>query len=259
MSDRRAFVQGAGRGVGLAVAERLGRAAPALAGGARGARADLVGHLRSLGAPEVIAVRMDVTEPAAIRAAFDELSLRWASLDVLVNVVGPPVERRAWQETPDEAWTSAFELGVLSAVRTARAALPLLRAAGTARVVHVSALSATLQAAGIAPYSAAKAALNSVTKTMSVELAPDVLVNAVSPGAIMSARLAGSLTAVGRSPDDTAAAFEEIRQRHDVRSDLSKVATADEVAAAICFLCSADNSHITGVNLHVDGGSPVPM
>ncbi|WP_326835365.1 SDR family oxidoreductase [Amycolatopsis rhabdoformis] len=259
MNARRAFVQGAGRGVGLAVAERLARAATALAVGTRDDRPDLVEHLRSLGAPEVLAIRVDVTEPAAVRAAFAELATRWESLDVLVNVVGPPVERRPWEETPDDAWTSAFELGVLSAVRTTRAALPLLRAAAPARVVNVSALSATVQAAGIAAYSAAKAALNSVTKTMSVELAPHVLVNAVSPGAILSRRLEESLAAAGRSPDDTTAAFELIRARHDLRGDLAKVATPDEVAAAICFLCSADNSHITGVNLHVDGGTASPL
>lgn len=256
---RRAYIQGASRGIGWAVAARLAAEGTALALGARRPPDEAVARLLDLGAPEVAVYEVDVRRPEAVRDVFADLATRWDGLEVLVNVAAPPVVRIPWHQIGDDRWQESFETGALGALRTVRAALPLLQSVSTARVVNVSALSAKVQAAGIADFSAAKAALNSISKSMSLELAPQVLVNVVSPGPVMSAKLEEALVEDGLNRDDAAAAFGLIEQRHQVRSDLRKVATPDEIAAAICFLCSEQNTHVTGINLPVDGGSPVPL
>src|SRR6202007_97164 len=102
------------------------------------------------------------------------------------NAVGPAGGGR-FDDLDDVAWQVAFDQGALTAVRCIRHALPLLRAAGWARIVNVTAVSTKHQSPGLIAYTASKAALASITKNLAKSLAEDaILVNAVAPGPVLT-------------------------------------------------------------------------
>ncbi|HZE48904.1 MAG TPA: SDR family oxidoreductase, partial [Jatrophihabitantaceae bacterium] len=188
------------------------------------------------------------------------IGARWGELNSLVCAVGPEVSDVGWTEVSDERWLRAYDLGAVSAVRCARAALELLRRAEWARIVNLSAMSARSQGYGLAEYSAAKAALASITKNLSLELASDgILANVVSPGTYVTEQVRRHLenlpSARGVDPEDLKAVMAWIQDQYAVRSDLGRAGDPMEIAAVICLLASRRNSYTTGANINVDGGS----
>jgi NAD(P)-dependent dehydrogenase (short-subunit alcohol dehydrogenase family) len=160
------------------------------------------------------------------------------------------------EDLDDAQWTAAFDSGVISAVRTVRAALPLLRVAPWARVVNVTAMSVQHQSAGLVSYTAAKSALLSVTKNVARSLAGDaILVNAVAPGPILTDWARPALAAAGIEMNDPVGAFGLLGPDHGMSVDLGRLGLPQEVAAVIAFCASRANTFMTGAHLNVDGGS----
>jgi NAD(P)-dependent dehydrogenase (short-subunit alcohol dehydrogenase family) len=221
---------------------------------------DTVEELLGLGSPDSFGVSTDVTDRDSVDRAFATIGERWGQLNGLICAVGPEVSDVSWTEVTDEQWLRAFDLGALSAVRCARAALPLLLAAEWGRIVNLAAMSARSQGYGLAEYSAAKAALTSITKNLSLELAPDgILVNVVSPGTYLTEQVRRHIDALPSAVDvDTAdlrSVMEWIQRQYAVRSDLGRAGDPAEIAAVISFLASRRNTYTTGANVNVDGGS----
>ena len=133
-----------------------------------------------------------------MQAAFAELGQRWGGeLNVLINTVGPGAAG-SFEDLTDDQWLQSVEEGVMGMVRCVRAALPLLRRAEWARVVNFAAQSTQRQSARLSAYTAAKSMVTSVSKNLSLFLAPDeILVNVVSPGSIASEALTGWAESVG--------------------------------------------------------------
>jgi 3-oxoacyl-[acyl-carrier protein] reductase len=166
-----AVVTGGSKGMVLAIAETLAAEGARVAIMARG-RAALdaaVESLRSAGAPDAVGVSVDMGDVESIAAGFATVSERWGELNSLVHTIGPGDGH--FEELDDAGWEAAFSLGTMSAVRSVRAALPMLRAAPWARVVTLSAHSIQRQNPRIVAYTASKAALSSVTKNLSKSLA----------------------------------------------------------------------------------------
>jgi NAD(P)-dependent dehydrogenase (short-subunit alcohol dehydrogenase family) len=255
-------VQGGTQGMGRATAETFAAEGARVAVLARG-KAHLdetVGRLTELGSPDAVGLPADVTDTASVDRAFAVLGERWGNLNALVCAVGPEVSDLAWTEISDEQWLRAYDLGAIGAVRCARAALPLLRAAEWARIVNLSAMSSRSQGFGLAEYTAAKAALNSITKNLSLELAPDrILANVVSPGSYLTEQLRRHLDTLPSAhdvdPTDPVAVMQWIQREYAVRADLGRTGRPAEIAAVICFLASRRNTYTTGANVNVDGGS----
>ncbi|MFI8854487.1 SDR family NAD(P)-dependent oxidoreductase [Streptomyces sp. NPDC053499] len=237
-----ALVTGAGQGIGAAVARRLAeegarvlvtdRDPERAARAADGIRAD-GGRAESLGC--------DVTDGAAVQAAVDRAAEAFGGLEVLVNNAYACHRDPARFEEGEEApWYEDFEVSLHGAARCARAALPLLtRAPGRGAVVNIGSVNAE-QHFGNHAYSAAKAALASLTRTLAVESAPrGVRVNLVEPGTVR--------TDVWR---DRAQVLEDVREHYP----LGRVGEPSDIAAAVAFLASRDAAWITGVSLPVDGG-----
>ena len=262
LKDAAVCVQGGTKGMGRAAAECFAGDGARVAVLARGKEAidATVVRLRELGSPDAFGVSIDLARPETIEPAFAEIGRRWGELNTLVNAAGPHVSQKIWAEVPDESWYDAYTLGVMGAVRCARSALPWLRKAAWARIVNVSAMSSRSQGRGLSEYTAAKAALNSVTKNMSLELAPEnILVNAVSPGTFVSdllrAYLAGLPPEDRVDADDLHAVMGWISRKFAVRADLGRAGLPSEIGPVICFLGSRRNSYMTGANVNVDGGS----
>jgi NAD(P)-dependent dehydrogenase (short-subunit alcohol dehydrogenase family) len=156
----------------------------------------------------------------------------------------------------DEQWRQAFDDGVMGMVRCVRSALPLLRKAAWARIVNFSAHSTQRQSVILPAYTAAKAALTSISKNLSLLLAKDeILVNVVSPGSIASESLVGWAKSVGVDGDDPYQLMDAIAKHFGHPAHLPRAGLLDEMGSVVAFLASRRNSYMTGANINVDGGS----
>ena len=175
----------------------------------------------------------DLLDTGEVEAAFTFLDERWGECHVLVNTVGP-AHVGGLDDLTDDAWLDEFDLGVLTMIRTTRAALPLLRKATFARVVNVAASSIRHQSPGLIGFTAAKAAMASASKNLSRALAPEgIIVNTVAPGTVMSPTLASYLVGTdleGLPEGPLEAAYEAIARDYGASNDIGRVGLPEEVA-----------------------------
>lgn len=244
-----AFVAGASRGIGLAVAQAFldeganvvitARGAPAL----EVARRQLTG---SPGAGHVLGVQGDMTEPVEIERAIEATLSTFERLDAVVANVGSGTVRGGWDLVPDDWWL-ALRTNLLGSMALATAALRRLSGRGGGSLTFVSSIAANEAIDAPIPYSAAKAALLSATKNLSRLVGRDgVRVNAVAPGNVL---FPGGTWE--RKLEERREFFEQY-----VRTEvpLQRFGKADEIAHAVVFLASERASFITGACLVVDGG-----
>jgi NAD(P)-dependent dehydrogenase (short-subunit alcohol dehydrogenase family) len=212
-------------------------------------------HLQALGSPDTIALQADITVPDQVEGAFRVVEERWGELNILVNATGPTVVA-GFEHLTDEQWQEALDVGAMGMIRCVRAALPLLRRAEWARIVNVSAHSTKRQSPSLTAYTAAKSLVTSVTKNLSVTLAPEeILVNTVSPGSFATETLKGWARMVGIDADDLYAIMHGIDEHFGHPAHMPRAGDPREVGPVIAFLASRRNSYMTGANVNVDGGS----
>jgi NAD(P)-dependent dehydrogenase (short-subunit alcohol dehydrogenase family) len=226
--DKRvALISGAASGIGRATAERLGRDGWSVVG------ADV--------REEAGVVACDVTSTASVEAAVAQSVEMHGSLDAVVNAAGIGFPLR-FLEASDEDWHKMLDVNLMGTVRVCRAALPhLRRSAEPARgIVNFSSQAAKTGGLLIgAPYSAAKAAVLCLTKTLAAEFAGDgVRVNAVAPGIIETPFLDQVPGIRDRGP----------------QLPLGRIGSPEEVASVVAFLLSPDASYLTGEIVDVNGG-----
>jgi NAD(P)-dependent dehydrogenase (short-subunit alcohol dehydrogenase family) len=256
-------VSGGSQGMGRAAAEVFAQEGARTAVLARGKAGldEAVAALMALGAPDAVGLPADLTDRAQVDAAFSAIGERWGELNVLVNAAGPvDVGIGRFDDLDDAEWQATFDIGTLSAIRCVRAALPLLRAAPWARIVNISAHSTRRQSPELVAYTASKAALTSLSKNLSLALAPaGILVNTVSPGSILSAGLKGYLRALPperhADPGDLRDAMRIIAEDFGHPAHLGRAGDPSEVGRVVAFIGSAANSYMTGADVNVDGGS----
>lgn len=237
-----ALVTGGSSGIGAAVATMLLE---------RGARVAVLDR-ETAGAPEgVLAVKADVTDDAAVRAAVDRAAAELGSLHTLVSNAGIG-SIGSVEDNDDDEWTRVLDINVLGMVRTARHALPHLRRAaaerpGAVSITQTCSIAATAGLPQRALYSASKGAVLSLTLAMAADhVREGVRVNCVNPGTADTpwiGRLLGQA-------DDPAAE----RAALNARQPLGRLVSADEVAAAILYLAGPAAASVTGTALAVDGG-----
>lgn len=233
-----AAVTGGASGIGLATAKMLA------AGGARVAVLDL-GPPPS-GADELQPFACDVTDSASVGAAFEAVGKHFGGLDVLVNNAGIGAQGTV-ADNDDAEWLRVFQVNVFGMVRATRAALPALRRSAHAAVVNTCSVAAAVGLPKRALYSASKGAVAALTRAMAADhLHEGIRVNCVSPGTADTPWVS-RLLAQAPDPDAERAAL-VARQPH------GRLVSAEEVAAAVCYLASPASGSTTGVDLLVDGG-----
>ena len=235
LAGKRAFVTGGGRGIGRATAALLARAGAKVAIGYRARKPAAEPHV-------VAVVRSDLgTSTGAAKAVGEALRALGGSLDILVvnHGVWPPDEVSVAKLT-DEQWESTRRANLDAVIYVCRAAIPHIARGGT--IVLVSSTAGQRGEAFHADYAATKGAVIALTKSLAVELAPHITVNCVAPGWVDTEMAAKPYAGGGR-------------ERIERTIPLGRVASADDVAGPIAFLCSALARHITGEILNVNGGS----
>jgi len=254
-------VAGGSRGMGRATAELLAAEGCRVAVLARSEPdlRDAEAGLRAKGAPDVLALRADLLVAADVEAAFATVGRRWGALNALVCAAGP-TSAGTLEELSDADWLHAFDEGVLGAVRCVRAALPLLRKARFARIVTLGATSTRHQNPRLIGYTAAKAALVSVSKNLARSLAPEgMVVNCVCPGWVLTPSVAAHLRAMaaqaGRDPDDVAGGYRLGAASYGAANDLGRIGRPEEVAVVAALLCSPLAGFTVGATIPVDGGT----
>ena len=238
LTGKRAFVTGGGRGIGRATAVLLARAGAKVAVGYRSRKPPADSHI-------LAAVRGDLgTSGGAKKAVAEALRGLGGDLDILVvnHGVWPPEEVPV-AKMSDEQWESTRRANLDAVIYVCRAAIPSIAAGGT--IVLVASTAGQRGEAFHADYAATKGAVIALTKSLAVELAPKITVNCVAPGWVD--------TEMAQKPfeRDTGNGKRVIEKT----IPLGRVASADDIAGPIVFLCSSLARHITGEILNVNGGS----
>ena len=254
LSGKVALVGGASLGIGRAVAEGLAHEGCRVAICARGQqRLEAAAEaIRAATGSDVLAVPCDMAVAEDIQRFVARTVEAFGRLDIVVNNAGGPPPG-AFESHDEAAWQQALNQNFLSVVRTVRAALPHLRAAGGGRIINMTSVAVKEPIPGLVLSNAARLGVVGLAKTLSRELGPDgITVNNVCPGLTLTGRMrelyGGRAEAAGRSLDDLLA--EEAR-----RIPLGRLAQAEDVAALVVFLASEPARHITGTTIQVDGGS----
>jgi len=236
-----------GRAISLALADRGAQVVVhyhTAAGAARDTAAQCAERLAKLGSapsqsrPSSVTVQADLTRPREADRLFADLEQTMGRLDLLVHCVG--LHEKTPVTLPPGALDAAFHeqlaINLGAAASTIRRAVPLMKRSGSGAVVTLSDALLRRPFKGYGPYNAAKSALEALTHTWAVELAPSIRVNTLAPGIILPAE---------RDSAESLARW--------VRSiPLGRLGSPEELAEAACFLLQAD--YITGQVLAVDGG-----
>jgi 3-oxoacyl-[acyl-carrier protein] reductase len=241
----RCLVTGSTAGIGRETARLLA---------AEGARVATCGRRDAPGAGEAVHVTADLAlagEPErVVRTAAEAMG----GLDVLVNNVGVARQAR-FEEVEDDEWEAVFQLNVMSYVRSIRAALPFLRASRAAAIVNVSSTAGKRPSASMPHYSVTKAAVLSLSRLIADLYATDgIRCNAVAPGPTATDAWLGD----GGLADQQGGDRDEVLAKVGAGRPLGRLATPEEIAAVVVFLCSPRSSYTTGAAWSVDGGT-VPI
>jgi NAD(P)-dependent dehydrogenase (short-subunit alcohol dehydrogenase family) len=249
-----AIVAGVGPGLGRSVARVLAREGADLALAARRTEhLEPVAEELAADGHHPVVVPTDVTVPADADALVRTTHDRFGRIDVVVYnafAYGPTTPAR---ETDVEAWRATFEVNVVGALNVVLAAAPHLAAAGDGAVVMVNTQAARRSLPRRGPYSASKAAMLSLARTLAGELGPDgIRVNSVVPGPIWSPPLEHALA---QRAERTGTTMDEEYARLAADAPLGRIATADEVADAVLFFASRLAHAVTGQSLDVNAGN----
>ena len=249
MSARRvALVTGAANGIGAAVVARLATAGHDLALFDRdAARLETVAAAaRAVTPGRVRAYPVDVRESAQVAEAVAAAHGALDAIEILVNAVGGSTPQRPVEEISEEEWDAVLTLNLRGLFLCTRAVVPHMKAQRYGRIVNVSSVAGrTRSLFGGAHYTASKAGVIGFSRQCAAELAPfGITVNVVAPGVTLSERVAARWEA---KPADERAFIETL-------IPAARLATCDEPAAAIAFLCSEDASYLNGTVVDVNGG-----
>lgn len=237
-----AFVTGGARGIGRTIAERLA------AGGADIALGDLNLEEAKKSASEIKAsygikseaYGLNVSNPEEVEKTFEAIKNSFGRIDILINNAGITRDGLVMRMKPDD-WDLVLDVNLKSAFLCSREAVKIMSKQRYGRIVGISSVVAFMGNPGQANYSASKAGMVGLTKTLAKEYASrGITVNAVAPGFIATAM--------------TDALPENVKEQMKAAIPLGRFGTSEDVASAVLFLCSKEAGYITGHVVHVNGG-----
>jgi 3-oxoacyl-[acyl-carrier protein] reductase len=254
LEGRVAVVTGAGRGIGAAIARRLAAdGATVVVNDVDAAPAEEVtGKIVADGGNGVAAV-FDLAAPGGADELVAAIGERCSRLDVLVNNAGITRDAMVHRMT-DEQWSAVLDVNLSAAFRLCRAGFALLRDRSgderNGKVVNITSINGIYGTVANANYSAAKAGLIGLTKTLAREWGRHrINVNAVAPGYITGTRLTAP-----RGDGDVTGIPPEIIERIESSIPIGRAGTPDDVAGCVAFLAGGDSDYLTGQVIELHGG-----
>jgi 3-oxoacyl-[acyl-carrier protein] reductase len=242
LGDKVCVVTGSTGGIGLAVAQQLREEGATVV--TSGRRNEGIGDLH---------VAVDLTLPGAAEELIAAAAAAFGRLDCLVNNVGGTDIRR-FEELTDDDWQASFDLNLMSAVRSTRAALVGMKKQGSGSIVNVSSTAAKRPSAGMPEYSVMKAAMLSYSRLVADLYAQHgIRCNAVTPGPTATDAWLGAGGLAEQQGDR-----DEVLAKVGSGRPLGRLAQPEEIAAVIVFLLSDRASYVTGAAWSADGGT-VPI
>lgn len=230
LADRRCLVTGGASGIGAAMAMRFA---------AEGARTAILDLCPVEGAE--IALQANIADHAQVTDAFRRIADEWGGVDVVCNNAGISEREPCLEVTPD-SWNRVLAVNLTGAFFVAQAAARLMRREGAGGVViNTASVSGMVGMPGYVAYNVSKAGLIELTKTMALELAPDIRVNAICPGYVLTDMQRAEYT-----PDEIA--------RCAAGLPLRRLGRPEEIAALSAFLASPEAAYATGQTFVFDGG-----
>ena len=244
LSGRRALVTGGSRGIGAATARLLARCGADVAITYRSRQSDaaqVAAEIGALGRRSSVH-RVELADRKNVDAAVERIAADWGGLDILVGNAGIwPSDETAVSDMADERWSRTMAENIDGMFYSTRAALRTMGEGG--RVVLVSSTAGQRGESMHADYAASKGAMISFVKSVAIEVARrGITVNSVAPGWVDTEMCAEPFAAGGR-------------QRIAGNIPVGRIATVDDIAGPIVFLCTEAARHITGEILNVNGGS----
>ena len=245
LTGKVAVVTGASKGIGAAIAEALGKEGASVvvnyAGDQAGAN-KVVGKITAAGG-KAIAVKADVSKQSDVTNLFAETKKAFGKVNILVNNAGV-YEFRPLEAVDEKHFHRQFDINVLGTLLVTKQAVPLMNGDG-ASIINLSSVVSLTPPPAASVYSATKAAIDAITRSLALELGPKkIRVNSLAPGLTETEGLQAS---VG---EDKA-----FRDYAVSRTPLGRVGTVDDIASAALFLASDDSRWVTGETLVAGGGA----
>jgi 3-oxoacyl-[acyl-carrier protein] reductase len=241
LENRRAVVTGAGRGIGRAIASRLAQL------GADVAVIDVDGESARSSADElsatgtrVLGYQLNVADPEAVGDVFKRIIDDLGGIDILVNNAGITRDNLIIRMSPEQ-WDLVMDVNLKGAFNCIRAAVRPMMAQRSGRIINIASIVGQIGNAGQANYSASKAGLIALTRTVAKEFGGrGITANAIAPGYIETPM--------------TEALTEKVREQFASKILLGRFGKPEDVANVVAFLASDDGDYITGQTINVDGG-----
>jgi 3-oxoacyl-[acyl-carrier protein] reductase len=241
MTGKKALITGGSRGIGRSCALALAEEGVDVAILARNAdvAGRVAGEVRELGV-ESLAKSVDVSRYEEVEAVVSEILEKWEKIDILINNAGITRDKLLLQMKPED-WKAVIDINLTGAFNLTKLLSRQMNRLGWGRIINISSVVGFSGNPGQANYTAAKAGMIGMTKTVAREMVSrGVTVNAVAPGMI--------------DTDMTKGLSEKIKRKIMDQIPMRRFGTAQEVASAVRFLVSEEAGYITGQVIHVNGG-----